>query len=146
MRSTMLYSMFTSWASAVGRASLKMSGVSGAVPSRWSAEEADASCLFASMAVLLLCSSMLCVQINVQFYRAVVGAQNLVVDLGSADLVRHPFRHQEIVDPPAGVPCPRPEAVAPPAVFYLVGVQQPEAVRKARLQQGGHLGPLLVGK
>ena len=38
------------------------------------------------------------------------------------------------------------ETVAPPAVFYLIRVKDPEAVGKPGLQQLGHLGPLLVSE
>ena len=75
-----------------------------------------------------------------------VGAEDLPVDLGGGDPVCDPVRNEEVVDAPACVLLPGAEAVAPPAVLHLVRVQRPEAVGKARLQQLGHLGPLLVGE
>ena len=75
-----------------------------------------------------------------------VRAEDLVVDLGRLDLIGDPLRHQEVVDPPAGVLFPGLEAVAPPTVFDFLRVEPPEAVGEARRLQLGHLGPLLVGK
>ena len=89
---------------------------------------------------------LLILQVDLQLHRAMVGAKDLVVDLSGADAVCNAPGNDKIVDAPARVLFPGVEAVAPPAVLHLVRVNRTEGVGKARCQQLGHLGPLLVSE
>ncbi len=64
----------------------------------------------------------LVLQIKVELNGAVVGAEDLGVDLGGCDLVPEGVGDEEIVQPPSDVLLAGVEAVRPPGIFHLVRV------------------------
>lgn len=64
----------------------------------------------------------LVLQIEVELNGAVVGAEDLGVDLGGCDLVLEGVGDEEIVQPPSDVLLAGVEAVRPPGIFHLVRV------------------------
>lgn len=64
----------------------------------------------------------LLLQIKVELNGAVVGAEDLGVDLGGCDLVLEGVGDEEIVQPPSDVLLAGVEAVRPPGIFHLVRV------------------------
>ena len=64
----------------------------------------------------------LLLQIKVELNGAVVGAEDLGVDLGGCDLVFEGVGDEEIVQPPTDVLLAGVEAVRPPGIFHLVRV------------------------
>lgn len=64
----------------------------------------------------------LVLQIKVEFDGAVVGAEDLGVDLGGCDLVPEGVGDEEIVQPPTDILLAGMEAVRPPGIFHLVRV------------------------
>lgn len=64
----------------------------------------------------------LVLQIEVELDGAVVGAEDLGVDLGGCDLVLEGVGDEEIVQPPSDVLLAGVEAVRPPGIFHLVRV------------------------
>ena len=71
--------------------------------------------------------------LNVQFDRTVVGAEDLLVDRRALDPVTELLGDDEIVDTPADVPITRLHTVGPPAV--LIGgirIQQPDGIAEAQ--------------
>lgn len=64
----------------------------------------------------------LVLQIEVKLNGAVVGAEDLGVDLGGCDLVFEGVGDEEIVQPPSDVLLAGVEAVRPPGIFHLVRV------------------------
>ena len=64
----------------------------------------------------------LVLQIKVEFDGAVVGAEDLGVDLGGCDLVFEGVGDEEIVQPPSDILLAGVEAVRPPGIFHLVRV------------------------
>lgn len=64
----------------------------------------------------------LVLQIEVELNGAVVGAEDLGVDLGGCDLVPEGVGDEEIVQPPPDILLAGVEAVRPPGIFHLVRV------------------------
>lgn len=64
----------------------------------------------------------LVLQIEVELDGAVVGAEDLGVDLGGCDLVPEGVGDEEIVQPPPDILLAGVEAVRPPGIFHLVRV------------------------
>lgn len=64
----------------------------------------------------------LVLQIKVELDGAVVGAEDLGVDLGGCDLVPEGVGDEEIVQPPPDILLAGVEAVRPPGIFHLVRV------------------------
>ncbi len=64
----------------------------------------------------------LVLQIKVELNGAVVGAEDLGVDLGGCDLVPEGVGDEEIVQPPSDVLLAGVEAIRPPGIFHLVRV------------------------
>ena len=64
----------------------------------------------------------LVLQIEVELDGAVVGAEDLGVDLGGCDLVFEGVGDEEVVQPPSDVLLAGVEAVRPPGIFHLVRV------------------------
>lgn len=64
----------------------------------------------------------LALQIEVELNGAVVGAEDLGVDLGGCDLVPEGVGDEEIVQPPTDILLAGVEAVRPPGIFHLVRV------------------------
>ena len=75
-----------------------------------------------------------------------VATHNLGVYLGFCHLGGEALGDEEVVDAPPSVLLTGAEAVGPPAVGHLVGVQTAEGVDKATVEQTGHGLALLVGK
>ena len=61
-------------------------------------------------------------QIKIELDGAVVGAEDLGVDLGGCDLVPEGVGDEEIVQPPTDVLLAGVEAIRPPGIFHLVRV------------------------
>ena len=70
-------------------------------------------------------------EVEVKLDGAVVGAKDLGVDLGGADLVFEAVGDEEIVQTPADVLLAGVEAVRPPGIFHLVRVLKPPRIREA---------------
>ena len=64
----------------------------------------------------------LVLQIEVELDGAVVGAEDLGVDLGGCDLVPEGVGDEKIVQPPPDILLTGVEAVRPPGIFHLVRV------------------------
>ena len=64
----------------------------------------------------------LVLQIKVELDGAVVGAEDLGVDLGGCDLVPEGVGDEEIVQPPPDILLAGVEAIRPPGIFHLVRV------------------------
>ena len=64
----------------------------------------------------------LVLQIEVELNGAVVGAEDLGVDLGGCDLVFEGVGDEKVVQPPTDVLLAGVEAVRPPGIFHLVRV------------------------
>ena len=59
-----------------------------------------------------------------------IGAEDVVVNLSRADCAFGKLGHEEIVNPPSGIPRPGVESIAPPAIFHLVRMQLPERINE----------------
>ena len=65
---------------------------------------------------------------------------------GTGDALAQAFGRDEVVDAPTRVLFARLEAVRPPRVGRVVGVQRAESVDEAFAEESGHLRTLLVGE
>ena len=81
-----------------------------------------------------------------QLHRAVVGAEDFVVDVGGENAVAEGVRDDEIVDAPPGVVRAGVEAVGPPGILHLVGMLETPGVDETGGQQIAELRPFLVRK
>lgn len=88
----------------------------------------------------------LVLQIEVELDGAVVGAEDLGVDLGGCDLVPEGVGDEEVVQPPTDVLLAGVESVRPPGIFHLVRVLEPPGVSETRVQKPGELAALLIGE
>ena len=75
-----------------------------------------------------------------------VGAEDVVEDVGALDFVPEVFGDQEVVDAPAYVPFAGVHTVGPPGVFGYAGVEGAPGVYEACVKQLSHLGAFLVGE
>ena len=83
---------------------------------------------------------------EVQGDGTVVGAEDVVEDVGALDFVPEVFGDQEVVDAPAYVPFAGVHTVGPPGIFGFAGVEGAPGVYEACVKQLSHLGAFLVGE
>ena len=73
---------------------------------------------------------------NLKFHRAMIGTKDLRVDFCVFQLGFQCFRHEKIVDTPAGVLLPGMETIGPPGIntrFFRIKV--PESIHKALFEK-----------
>ena len=73
-----------------------------------------------------------------------VGAEDVVEDVGGLDAAAEGFGDQEVVDAPAYVPLAGVHSVGPPGVLGFAGMLGAPGVYEAGAQELRHLGALLV--